>query len=132
MSKFIQQDSRSIPIGGYVIQGKKGKHFYSHIVETTTISLSLGNMELSQDERLELLSLAHDNLHHAILDTIMSELSEGDKKLFLQHLAVDNHDKIWELLKSKIENIEEKIKKVADEVKKELHQDMQETKTPMA
>lgn len=104
------------------------KHFYSHIIETSTLSLSLGEMELSQKERLELLSLAHDNLHHAILDTVLSELSEVDKKLFLQHLAVDNHNKIWELLRDKVENIEEKIKKVAEEVKKELHQDIDEAK----
>lgn len=110
------------------IRQAQGKHFYSHIVETATLSLTLGDMELSQDERLELLSLAHDNLHHTILDTVLSELSEDDKKLFLQHLAVDNHDKIWELLKSKIENIEEKIKKVAEDVKKELHQDIQDAK----
>lgn len=104
------------------------KHFYSHIVETSTVSLALGDMELSQNERLELLLLAHDNLHHTILDIVLSELSEEDKKMFLQHLAIDNHDKIWELLKNKIENIEEKIKKVAEEVTKELHQDILEAK----
>lgn len=104
------------------------KHFYSHIVETSTVSLALGDLELLQSERLELLSLAHNNLHHAILDTVLSELSEVDKKLFLQHLAVDDHNKIWELLKNKIENIEEKIRKVTYEVKKELHQDIDEAK----
>ncbi|QQG40988.1 MAG: hypothetical protein HYV37_01545 [Candidatus Levyibacteriota bacterium] len=104
------------------------KHFYSHLIETSTLSLALGDMELSQVERLELLSLAHENLHHAVLDTVLSELSENDKKLFLQHLAVDNHDKIWELLKSKVENIEEKIKKAAESLKEELHKDILEAR----
>lgn len=102
------------------------KHFYSHLIETSTVSLALGDMELSQEERLELISLAHDNLHHAILDAVLSELSENDKKLFLQHLAIDDHDKIWELLKKKVVNIEEKIKQTADTLKKELHSDIAE------
>lgn len=122
MKKSIRQTSYFVKAS----RDKQGKHFYSHIVETSTVSLALGDMELSKEERLELLSLAHNNLHHTILDTVLSELSEVDKKLFLRHLAVNNHDKIWELLKTKVENIEEKIKKVADEVKKELHKDIQE------
>lgn len=110
------------------IRKTQGKHFYSHIIETSTLSLALGDMELSQEERLELLSLAHDNLHHTILDTVLSELSDEDKKLFLQHVAVDDHDKVWELLKSKVDNIEEKIKQAAETLKKELHQDITEAK----
>ncbi len=102
------------------------KHFYSHLIETSTLSLALGDMELSQEQRLELLSLAHDNLHHAILDTVLSELSEDDKKLFLKHLAVQDHDKIWDLLKNKVVNIEEKIKQTAEILKKELHADIAE------
>lgn len=128
MKKPIRQDSISVPIGGFILQGKKGKHFYSHIIETSTFSLGLGDIELSKVERLELLSLAHDNLHHTILDTVLSELSEEDKKLFLQHLALDDHDKIWLLLNSKVKNIEEKIKKITEEVKEELHQDIKDAK----
>ncbi|MBI2074370.1 MAG: hypothetical protein HYT83_00860 [Candidatus Levybacteria bacterium] len=106
----------------------KRKHFYSHLVETSVISLELGDMNLSQDERVELVSLAESQLHHVITDTILSELSEEDKLVFLQHLHSDQHDKIWELLNEKIENIEEKIKKSAEELKKELHKDIREAK----
>lgn len=102
------------------------KYFYSHIVETSSISLSLGNMDLSQEERLDLLALADKNLHHTILDTVLSELSEEDKKLFLTHVASDDHDRVWELLNKKTKNIEEKIKQIAEEIKKELHWDIQE------
>lgn len=102
----------------------KQKYFYSHIVETSIISLELGEMDLASSERVHLVSLVESQLHHAILDTVLSELSEEDKKIFLQHLSLDNHDKIWEHLKSKIENIKEKIKKVAEELKKELRKDI--------
>lgn len=102
----------------------KQKYFYSHIVETSIISLELGKMDLAPSERVHLVSLVESQLHHAILDIVLSELSEEDKKIFLQHLSLDNHDKIWGHLKSKIKNIEEKIKKAAEELKRELHQDI--------
>ena len=104
------------------------KHFYSHLIETSEISLALGDMELSKEERLHLLSLVESNLHHLILDVVLSELSEEDKKVFLEHVATNSHDKVWELLNEKAENIEEKIKKAAQDLKKELYTDIQEAK----
>ena len=100
------------------------KHFYSHIVETSSVSLALGDMDLLQEERLHLISLVESNLHHTIIDAVLSELSEEDKKIFLHHVAHNEHDKIWELLNKKVENIEDKIRNVAEEVKKELHKDI--------
>ncbi len=100
------------------------KHFYSHIVETSSLTLSLGDMELSQEERIHLVSLVESQLHHTVLDAVLSELSEEDKKIFLKHIALSEHDKVWELLHSKVKNIEEKIQKAAEELKKELHNDI--------
>lgn len=106
------------------------KYFYSHIVETSNLSLALGDMDLSKEERLHLISLAEDNLHHVILDAILSELSDTDKKLFLSHVTTFQHHKIWDLLHAKIENVEEKIKNIADTLKKELHEDIKDSTKP--
>ena len=70
------------------------------------------------------------SLHHTILDAILSELSPSDKKLFLSVLASDDHEAIWKFLKEKIDGIEGKIQKVADELKKELHEDIDEVHRP--
>ena len=83
-------------------------------------------MNLKNEERLHLLQLAESNVHHAIIDAVLSELSEEDKQKFIEHLNSDDHDKIWELLNSKVENVEDKIKKAAEEIKKELHKDIEE------
>ena len=104
----------------------KKKHFYSDIIETSSLSITLGDMDLSHEERLHLISLVESNLHHTILDAILSELSEEDKNKFLMHLSSNNHEKIWSFLKDKIENIEEKIKKTAEDLHKELHEDIKE------
>lgn len=105
------------------------KHFYSHIVETSSLSLALGDMDLSQEERLHLVSLVESNLHHTILDAVLSELSEEDKKIFLHHVAHNEHDRVWELLNKKVENIEEKIKNAAESLKKELHKDIEDARS---
>jgi len=102
------------------------KYFYTHIIDTSTLSLEIGNMDLTPKERLELISLIDSNIHHEILDLILSELKPEDKKNFLIHLASEDHDKIWKLLKDKVDNIEGKIKKTAEDLKKELHKDIKE------
>lgn len=104
----------------------KKQHFYSHLIDTSVLSLELGDMDLTHEERIHLVTLVNSQLHHVILDTVLSELSEHDKKIFLHLLLVDDHDKIWEHLNKKIDNIEEKIKKAVEDLKKELHKDIQE------
>jgi 5,10-methenyltetrahydromethanopterin hydrogenase len=104
------------------------KHFYSHVVETASISLALAEMDMSNSERKHLIDLVEANLHHAILDAVLSELSEKDKQEFVELYAEGNDEKIWKLLDSRVENIEDKIKKTAKDVKKELHKDIEESK----
>lgn len=103
------------------------KHFYSHVIETSSISLALGEMELTQEERKHLITLAEENLHHAILEAVLSELSEKDKQEFLVLLAADDHDKIWKLLKDRVTHIEDKIKQTARDLKKEIHKDIEDS-----
>ncbi len=104
------------------------KHFYSHVVETSSLSLALGEMNLTTDERKHLIELAQDNLHHAILDVVLSELSDKDKQKFLLLLSQDDQEKIWKLLTQRIDHVEDKIKKTAEDLKKELHRDIEESK----
>lgn len=103
------------------------KHFYSHVIETSSISLALGEMELTAEERKHLITLAEENLHHAILEAVLSELSEKDKQEFLVLLAKDDHDKIWKLLKDRVDHIEDKIKQTAQDLKKEIHKDIEDS-----
>lgn len=104
------------------------KHFYSHIVETESIVIKLNQMDLAEEEKAHLLALIDSNLYHTILDAILSELSDEDKKNFLRHLASEDHGKVWELLNEKVKDIENKIKKASDDLKKQLLKDIKEAK----
>lgn len=104
------------------------KHFYSHLVETDSLVIEINKLELEDHERAHLISLVDSNLHHAVLDAILSELTEADKRIFLTHLAHEDNEKIWEHLNSRVDKIEEKIKKAAEELKEELRGDIKEVK----
>jgi len=104
------------------------KYFYTHIIDTSTLSLELGNMDLTSQERMHLISLVDSNIHHEILDLILSELNPADKKTFLAHLASEDHDKVWKFLNEKVDHIEDKIKKTAEDLKKEFHKDIKEVR----
>jgi hypothetical protein len=102
----------------------KQKYFYSHLIETTDISIKLSELNLSDDEKKHLTSLLEANIHTTIVENVLSELSEEDKKQFLKNLISDNHEiTIWHL-KIKIEKLEDKIKASVETLKKELLEDI--------
>ncbi len=104
------------------------KFFYHNIIEIDTLFVELEDLELTAEEKKHLAGLIDANLHHSLLEVILSELSEDDKKLFMHHLSRDEDNKIWDLLNNRIDKIEEKIKNAAEDVKKELHEDIREAK----
>lgn len=104
------------------------KHFYSHLVELEEIFISLEELNLSPDEKQHLAKLIDSNLHHRVLDAILDELKEEDKEEFLRLVNSDKHAKIWEHLNTRVDNIEEKIKKTAEEISREMHEDVKEVK----
>jgi hypothetical protein len=104
------------------------KHFYSHLIQFEELFIELDDLNLSQDEKHHLGKLIDSNLHHTVMDAVLSELKEEDKETFLRLVSSDKHDKIWEHLIARVELIEEKIKKAADEIKKQLHEDIKEVK----
>lgn len=104
------------------------KHFYHHLVKVDSVIIELDEMDLSEEEKMHLAQLIDSNLHHTVLDAVMSELSDEDKHIFLEHLAKNDHSRIWEHLNSRVDNIEDKIKNVAEDLKKDLHKDIDEAK----
>ncbi|MDD5415615.1 MAG: hypothetical protein PHE48_01265 [Candidatus Daviesbacteria bacterium] len=102
--------------------------FYSHLIEIESIIIELDKLDLSPEQKEHLANLIDSSLHHTILDAVLSELTPADKKVFLQSLKEDNHNKIWKFLNEKIDSVEEKIKKTANDLKNELHKDLKEAK----
>jgi hypothetical protein len=85
-------------------------------------------MSLSKDEKTHLTSLVEANIHSTIVSTVLSELSEEDKKTFLKNLVSNNHRETLNHLKTKVTDLEGKIKKSINELKKEMLKDLLEAK----
>jgi len=103
---------------------QKHKHFYTHIIEINSVFTILDLLDLNQDQRNELMIIIESTVHHVVIDTVLSELPPEDKKVFLKHLAQDNHDEIWVLLNTKVKHADTKILKAVEKLKKEFHADM--------
>ena len=99
-------------------------YFYSHLVGIESINFKLDEMDLSDEEKLHLAQLVDSSLHHRVLDAILSQLSDSDKRAFINYLKEDDHDKIWKFLNEKIDEVENKIKKAAEDLTGELHEDI--------
>jgi len=104
------------------------EHFYSHIIPLETISVEFNSLSLSEDEKTHLMTIVSSNIHYKVLDTVFSHLTTKDKETFLEHMEKDDHDKTWVFLKSKIENVEEKIISSANELLKEFVSDITKLK----
>lgn len=104
------------------------QHFYAHLTNIESVIAELDKMDLSVEQKVHLTGLIDSSLHHAVLDAILSELSKQDKTIFLNHLKEDDSSKIWQFLNEKVDNIEDKIKKCANDLKVKLHEDLKEAK----
>ena len=90
--------------------------------------MELDTHPLEDHEKEEVKKIIDESIYHTVLDAILSELSEEDKKVFLSHLVDDDHEKIWDFVNNKVENIEDKIKKAADDITVKIHSDIKDSK----
>ncbi len=102
------------------------KFFYNHLIEIDTIVVELEALDLTKEEKEELLMLAENNIHHRVIDVVLSELEEGDKKVFLALVLGGDHNEIWKMLSFKVVDAEEKIRKAAKELKAKILDDIKQ------
>ncbi len=106
----------------------KTKHFYSHLVETTHITLEIAELDVTSKERVHLLSLVEANIHTTVVSSVLDQLEPEEKKKFLSNLSKEDHSKTLSHLKEKISDIEEKLKKEIDQVTSDLLEDVKGAK----
>lgn len=104
-------------------------YFYTKLITIEPLLEEMDSLELSDQEREHLSDLIDSSLYHVILDQILLNLSEEDKRTFLEKFSDNpNDDQLLEFLNQKVENIEDKIKKASDELITKMHQDVKQSK----
>lgn len=107
----------------------KKPYFWSHLVDTNTLLDDLEQLDLTSEQKKELMEIAHTHMHQTLMDAVLSQLSETDKRRFLELLAAGEDEKVWEHLNERVEKIEDKITLAAAQVKKELAEDIKKVKS---
>ena len=101
--------------------------FYHHILKIEPVQQKLDVLNLSDDEKKELLDLLHSHIHITVVDVILSELSEGKKKEFLHLIAIkEDHTTAWDFVITNIEKGEDKVKKAIEQIVKDFIKDLEE------
>lgn len=104
-------------------------HFYTRYIKIEAVIEELHSLDLNDKELVHLTQLLDSSLHHAILNEVLSHLNEVDKKQFVHLLSKqETEEKILEFLQSRIESIDQKIEKVAEDLVSQMHKDVKETK----
>lgn len=104
------------------------KQFYSHIIEISPLYTALDGMELNSEEKNHLLKLIESSVHHAILDTLLSELTDEHKKILLSLIVRNEHNDAWKLVITNIPEAEKKIRQRAQTLIEDLQTDIHEAK----
>lgn len=101
-------------------------YFYSHIISVEAVIDALDQIELEDHHRAHLANVIDACMHNLILDRILSQLNPADKRVFLAKLLEDPEDKkLLEFLNAKIDKIEEQVKTLCEDFKRELHKDIE-------
>jgi hypothetical protein len=106
----------------------KNKHFYEHLIRTEEITLDLAELDLTAQERLELLSLLEANIHTCVINLVLSELNEKEKKVFLANLLADDSNRIWEHLWKNTDDLDKKIMTSVNALVREMRGDIKKLK----
>lgn len=97
------------------------KIFYDHLTISEEITVELDKYKLDHQEREEIIQLVDENIHHRVLDIILTHLPKEKHHDFLTKFHSAPHDSnLLAYLKKEVENIEEFIICEAKKVKAEI------------
>jgi len=88
------------------------------------IILELDALEIQTDEKNKLLKVIEEIAELRFIDTILEKLDAKDKELFLEQLHNGSLEIATEVLRERIENLEELLRGRAKAVEREILQDI--------
>lgn len=95
--------------------------FYYHLLNFPEVEERLDKHGLAEKEREEILLIIKETIHYRVVAEVMTHLPQKHHEWFLtEYTNLPHQEGLLEKLKDKIEDIEEKIKAVASQVKQEI------------
>lgn len=108
------------------------KIFYDHLIKIEEVTIELDNYELTIEEKEEFISLIDETLHNHTLEVILTSIPKNLHEDFLSmfHQAPHKLELLY-FLKKEAPDIEEKIKKNSEIIKKEILSQIKRSKKKM-
>lgn len=95
------------------------KDFY--LVSLHLFHSEFDRLNLSEEERAEILNIVEEIYLHKLVDRVLRELEEEEeKRIFLKILAAEAQLELTQFLKEKVEDIEEKLREEVKNLTEEL------------
>lgn len=98
------------------------------LMEQDSLLKELGLAEFDAKQQSELFELMMDILEIKVMDAVLSELSDEEKKEFTIILLGENPDAAKEFLNKRIKNLDKKLDDVVKDFKAELVKDISDAK----
>lgn len=98
------------------------KLFYDHlIIEIDQVYAEIELLTVNEKRKQNLKTIIDETIHHAVLDTILSHLEKRHHQKFLVSFYDSPNDPLHlSFLKSKVEEIEDRIQQTAKELRKNM------------
>lgn len=101
------------------------RHFYTHLLDITTIHAHFDRLHIVGNERRELLEIAHMTIHHAVVGGILDVLKDPQKKNMIVLIEQNApHEHIWTLLRAHVPDPEHTVQQLIGSVIDHLCEDV--------
>ena len=60
------------------------RHFYANLVEIESLTVELDQLDFDEEEKIHLSRLIDSSVHHVVLDSILTHLSDEDKYVLIR------------------------------------------------
>lgn len=108
---------------------QNSKVFYHDLLNLSDLSKHLSQVNLSLQERDELLGIVHHTIHLEVVNFVLTRLPQEEHETFLAHIERRPHDKgIWVYLKRSIRELESDLVDLIHRVKQDFISELRDYK----
>lgn len=93
---------------------------YERFIEIKPLEDEINNLDIEESEKENLLFMSAEIFHHHTLQEILNRLAEVDKRRFLEAAHKNQEVAMAQILKDKVSDYEEILKKKLNQVRDEI------------
>lgn len=97
---------------------------FTLLADTQVIHKHLDTLEFEEAEKEQILEMVDHIFHHRLLAVVLEELEGEEKLTFVELIDSGDHLSVVEFVKTKVVNLEEKIRITAQEVHQQIIEDI--------